>query len=62
MSFLAKRGCWIEGCETVGLTGEELVNDEEFRAAVEYFKENGEITVEQARKIVHKKSMVIILS
>jgi len=46
-----KRGCWLEGCETIGVTGEELVNDELLRSAIESYKKEGIVDEEQAREL-----------
>jgi len=50
-----KRGCWVEGCQKTGITSEDLVNDEDLREAVKYFRENGTMTSEQAKKRITKK-------
>ena len=45
----------MEGCQKTGLTSEELVNDDELREAVKYFRENGTMTRDQAKKRIIKK-------
>ena len=45
----------MEGCQKTGITSEDLVNDEDLREAVKYFRENGTMTSEQAKKRITKK-------
>ena len=49
------RVCWREGCKTnESLTTDQLVNDQDFREAVEFFNSNGRLEEEQARQILLK--------
>jgi len=54
-----KRGCWLEGCETIGVTGEELINDELLRSAIDNYKKEGVVDEEQARKIRQNKKQLM---
>ena len=49
------RFCWQEGCGTdESLTTDQLVNNQDFREAVELFNSNGKMVEEQARVILLK--------
>lgn len=53
-----KRGCWLEGCETIGMTGEDLINDELLRSAIDNYKKEGIVDEEQARQIIGNKNKI----
>jgi len=51
-----KRGCWVEGCETIGVTGEELINDELLRSAIDNYMKEGVVDEEQAIELILNKN------
>ena len=55
LELTTSRVCWREGCGTgKSLTRDQLVNDQDFREAVEFFNGNGKMEEEQARVILLK--------
>lgn len=50
-----KRGCWLEGCEKTGVSGEDLINDELLRSAIDRFKKEGVVDEDQAAELVWNK-------
>ena len=55
LELTTSRVCWREGCGMdENLTTDQLVNDQDFREAVEFFKCNGRMEEDQARQMLMK--------